>query len=48
MKGSNLLNFNCEQTLLGCSRVKLLTRDDIELLKLRSHFKNWKLEDYLL
>ena len=47
MKGLNLLNFNCERTILGCSRVKLLTKDDIELLKVKLHsnFKNLKLKD---
>ena len=39
MKGLNLLNFNCERTILGCSRVKLLTKDDIELLKGQAPFK---------
>ena len=48
MKGSNLLNFNCEHTILGCSRVKLLSKDDIELHKSEAKFKfkNLDLEDY--
>ena len=44
MKGSNLLNFNGEHTILGCSRVKLLTKDDIELLKGQAPFKFQKYE----
>ena len=39
MKGSNLLKFNCEDTILGYSRVKNLTKDDIELLMSQAPFK---------